>query len=85
VLIEGSKIAAIGPNLGGGGQVTSMIVMPGFINTHHPSAALSTAKSPGYGAQWQDFENGSSLKDRKERFDNTESPQSPKAFWEEHR
>ena len=38
VLIEGSKIAAIGPNLGAGGRVidcTGMIVMPGFIDTHH--------------------------------------------------
>jgi hypothetical protein len=38
VLIEGSKIAAIGPNLGAGGHVidcTGMIVMPGFIDTHH--------------------------------------------------
>jgi hypothetical protein len=48
VLIEGSKIAAIGPNLGAGGQVidcTGMIVMPGFIDTHHhqyqkPSSGL---------------------------------------------
>jgi cytosine/adenosine deaminase-related metal-dependent hydrolase len=38
VLIEGSKIVAIGPNLAAGGQVidcTGMIVMPGFVNTHH--------------------------------------------------
>jgi cytosine/adenosine deaminase-related metal-dependent hydrolase len=38
VLIEGSKIAAVGPNLGATGQVidcTGMIVMPGFIDTHH--------------------------------------------------
>jgi cytosine/adenosine deaminase-related metal-dependent hydrolase len=38
VRIEGSKIVAIGPNLGGDGAVidcTGMIVMPGFINTHH--------------------------------------------------
>jgi cytosine/adenosine deaminase-related metal-dependent hydrolase len=38
VRIEGSKIVAIGPNLGGSGAVidcTGMIVMPGFINTHH--------------------------------------------------
>jgi cytosine/adenosine deaminase-related metal-dependent hydrolase len=38
VLIEGSKIKAIGPNLPGGGQVidcTDMIVMPGFVQTHH--------------------------------------------------
>ena len=38
VRIEGSKIVAIGPNLGGDGATidcTGMIVMPGFINTHH--------------------------------------------------
>ena len=38
VRIEGSKIVAIGPNLGGDGAAidcTGMIVMPGFINTHH--------------------------------------------------
>ena len=38
VLIEGKKIVAVGPNLGGGGQAvdaTGMIVMPGFIQTHH--------------------------------------------------
>jgi 5-methylthioadenosine/S-adenosylhomocysteine deaminase len=38
VLIEGSKIVAIGPNLGASGQVvdcTGMIVMPGFVDTHH--------------------------------------------------
>ncbi|HSL45457.1 MAG TPA: amidohydrolase family protein [Anaerolineales bacterium] len=39
VLIEGSKIAAVGPNLAaaGGAQVidaSNMIVMPGFIDTH---------------------------------------------------
>ena len=38
VLIEGSKIKAIGSNLGRNGEVidcSGMIVMPGFINTHH--------------------------------------------------
>ena len=38
VLIEGSKIVAIGPNIGGGGEVidcADKVVMPGFINTHH--------------------------------------------------
>jgi cytosine/adenosine deaminase-related metal-dependent hydrolase len=38
VLIEGKKIVAVGRNLGAGGQLidaTGMIVMPGFINTHH--------------------------------------------------
>ena len=38
VLIEGSKIAAIGPNLGASGQVidcTGKIIMPGFVNTHN--------------------------------------------------
>lgn len=38
VLIEGKKIVAVGPNLGATGQMidaTGMIVMPGFINTHH--------------------------------------------------
>jgi cytosine/adenosine deaminase-related metal-dependent hydrolase len=38
VVIEGSKIAAVGPNLGATGQVIDckgMIVMPGFVQTHH--------------------------------------------------
>ena len=38
VRIEGSKIVAIGPNLGGDGATidcTGMIVMPGFVQTHH--------------------------------------------------
>jgi hypothetical protein len=38
VRIEGSKIVAIGPNVGGDGAVidcTGKIIMPGFINTHH--------------------------------------------------
>src|SRR4051812_20771080 len=38
VLIEGKKIVAIGPNLGGGGEqidCSGTIVMPGFISTHH--------------------------------------------------
>jgi cytosine/adenosine deaminase-related metal-dependent hydrolase len=38
VLIEGKKILAVGPNIGGGGQVVDcrgMIVMPGFISTHN--------------------------------------------------
>jgi cytosine/adenosine deaminase-related metal-dependent hydrolase/ribose/xylose/arabinose/galactoside ABC-type transport system permease subunit len=38
VLIEGSKIAAIGPNLYGNGaeviDASNMIVMPGFVDTH---------------------------------------------------
>lgn len=38
VLIEGSKIAAVGPNIEASAQVidaTGYIVMPGFIDTHH--------------------------------------------------
>ncbi len=38
VLVEGKKIVAIGPNLGGGGEkidCSGTIVMPGFITTHH--------------------------------------------------
>ena len=39
VLIEGKKIKAVGPNLHAGGaqtvDCTGMIVMPGFITTHH--------------------------------------------------
>ena len=38
VLIEGSKIAAVRPNIQAAAQVidvTGMIVMPGFIDTHH--------------------------------------------------
>src|SRR4029078_6113454 len=38
VLIEGTKIAAIGPNLAANGEVidcAGTIVMPGFITTHH--------------------------------------------------
>jgi cytosine/adenosine deaminase-related metal-dependent hydrolase len=39
VLIEGTKIAAVGANLGGGGAAvidcTGMIIMPGFVQTHH--------------------------------------------------
>jgi cytosine/adenosine deaminase-related metal-dependent hydrolase len=39
VLIEGKKILAVGPNLGGSGAAvidcTGRIVMPGFIDTHH--------------------------------------------------
>jgi hypothetical protein len=38
VLIEDKKIVAVGPNLGAAGQVIDcrgMIVMPGFITTHH--------------------------------------------------
>lgn len=38
VLIEGSKIAAVGPNIQAAAQVidvTGMIIMPGFIDTHH--------------------------------------------------
>src|ERR1041385_6842259 len=38
VLIEGSKIAAVGPNLSAGDAQTidssNMIVMPGFVDTH---------------------------------------------------
>lgn len=39
VLVEGTKILAVGPNLGAGGgaeiDATGRIVMPGFIDTHH--------------------------------------------------
>ena len=38
VLIEGKKIVAVGPNLGADAEVidaSGMIVMPGFITTHH--------------------------------------------------
>jgi cytosine/adenosine deaminase-related metal-dependent hydrolase len=39
VLVEGKKILAVGPNLGGGGAAVidagGRIVMPGFIDTHH--------------------------------------------------
>src|SRR5215475_7036824 len=39
VLVEGKKILAVGPNLGGGGAAVidarGKIVMPGFIDTHH--------------------------------------------------
>ena len=38
VLVEGKKIVAVGPNLHGGGEeidARGMIVMPGFITTHH--------------------------------------------------
>jgi hypothetical protein len=63
VVIEGSKIASIGSNSGAGGQVidcTGMIVMPGFVDTHHhqyetiqrniiPDGNLQWA---GMGPQW---------------------------------
>ena len=39
VLVDGRKIAAVGPNLDTGGtdaiEADGMIVMPGFIDTHH--------------------------------------------------
>jgi cytosine/adenosine deaminase-related metal-dependent hydrolase len=38
VLVEGKKILAVGPGVGGGGDVIDArgrIVMPGFIDTHH--------------------------------------------------
>jgi 5-methylthioadenosine/S-adenosylhomocysteine deaminase len=38
VLIEGKKIAAVGPNLKAEAQIidaSNMIVMPGFVDTHH--------------------------------------------------
>src|SRR5215510_41618 len=38
VLVEGKKIVAVGPNLHGGGEeidARGMVVMPGFITTHH--------------------------------------------------
>jgi 5-methylthioadenosine/S-adenosylhomocysteine deaminase len=39
VLIEGKKIAAVGPNLGASGAAViderGRIVMPGFVDTHH--------------------------------------------------
>ena len=38
VVVEGKKIVAVGPGVGGGGDVIDArgrIVMPGFIDTHH--------------------------------------------------
>ena len=39
VLVDGSRVAAVGPNLDAGGaeviEAGGMIVMPGFIDTHH--------------------------------------------------
>jgi 5-methylthioadenosine/S-adenosylhomocysteine deaminase len=39
VLVEGKKILAVGPNIGGGSadviDATGRIIMPGFIDTHH--------------------------------------------------
>lgn len=39
VLVEGTKIKAVGPNLSASGAIvidaSNMIVMPGFVNTHH--------------------------------------------------